>query len=346
MQTETPLPVTDPPHQPAADQTTTDPTPAPGPVPAGQVSAVQHERDRENLALQRAVSWDPQTPWEAAQLANQIMNSTLIPEGVRFEGKWNDRRKLNRDEVKANLVGLIMWGRQWKLPVWTSINAHIIDGKPTLAAATCVAIVQESKLCHYMSLIESDEDHATWETVRVLRDGSFGPPQRMSYTRAQAQKMGYFEKGGSADKAARNQWNTQPEVMLRWRAAMAGIRVWYPGLIVGLHSTEELIDAIDITAPEAEWIRVQRTEVDTARRATPIILGLPSGGVTDPVEQAFQDLGRGGRDTPADVLPAQRKPSSGDRLRERAEQTKAGKCSRCGGMVLPGDKTCDACRNE
>ena len=333
-------PVTPTPAPPAPEPV---PPPEPAPPPQPQLSSAdQAALAREREALVREVSFDPKTPWEANQVARYLSMSTLLPEGIRSIGKWDDKKWLTQQQIQHNLVGLIMWGRQWKLPVWTAINVHIIEGRPTLPAAMMVAIVQESTSCHYLDFVEEGDGFATWETVKVRKDGSLSAPMRMSFTREQANKLGYYDKA-TKGSAAKNQWNTQEGVMLRWRAATAGIRVWYPGLIHGLHSTEELIDAIEVGGVEIETIRTQRSDIDNARRGNPIILGLAPPAPKDEMDKVFDQSEVSEERVPVTV-PAARARTSGERLKERA--TQLGKCPGCGGPIPAGDTICDACRNE
>lgn len=336
---------------PPAPQPPAASTPSPyGAAPAVELlsSADQAALSREREALVRGVSFDPKTPWEANQVARYLSASTLLPEGMRYVGRWKERTALTQQQIIHNIVALIMWGRQWNLPVWASINVHIIDGKPTLPAAMMVAIVQESPLCHYLDFVEEGDGFATWETVKVRKDGTLSTPLRMTFTREQAQKLGYYDKGRNAEAAERNQWNTQEGVMLQWRAATRLIRVHYPALIHGLHSTEEMIDAIDIGPVDVEVLRTARADVDKARNGNPLVIGPPKSDNAIPDPQ------------PAQPEPAARQTVK-DRVRDKAQTARRGRdappddlfapsgetaCDRCGGPIPAAEgPTCTPCRN-
>lgn len=352
-ETEAPAPatttVTPPASDPQPDQTPHAPAQPEASAPPPQpvlTTAEQATLAREREAMLRSVSFSPKTPWEANAVAKYLSMSTLLPEGVRSSGKWNDKVWHTQQQIIHNLTALIMWGQQWNLPVWTAINVHIIDGKPTLPAAMMVAIVQESPSCHYLDFVEEGDGFATWETVKIRKDGTLSAPLRMSFTREQATALGYYEKGKNAQAAGRNQWNTQEAVMLQWRAATRLIRVHYPALIHGLHSTEEMIDAIDVGGPEVETIRAQRAEVDKARNGNPVVLGLGPPAQKTEMDRQFDepDIGKMHQERQPEPV---RKASSGDRLRDRArEAKKPSACIKCGGPINPGDTICDACRNE
>ncbi len=120
----------------------------------------------------------------------------------------------------------------------TSLSAfHVISGKPTLTADAQVALCKSRKdVCRYFTLIESDENSATYETHRV------GDPKpiRMAFSWADAVNAKLTDSSG-------DMWKKYRKTMLRRRAATQLARDCYPELLLGIYDPEEMESA---AAPE------------------------------------------------------------------------------------------------
>lgn len=108
---------------------------------------------------------------------------------------------------------------------------HIISSKVTMAAQSMVALVKNSGAANYFKCVHTDAESATWETLR--KDDPTGEAVRATFTIEQAKKRGYTNK---------KNWKEMPENMLRWRAASELARLEYPEIIMGLYTSEEMID--------------------------------------------------------------------------------------------------------
>lgn len=229
----------------------------------------------------KELPFEAENATQATRLARMLIGSKLLSDGIQNE---------------SDISYLIMWGRQWNLPTIACLQVHIIKGKPTLPAAHIVGIIKNSPLCFEFECVETSARAAKWVTRRIGRDGMPGRELSLTYTIEEAEQMGLVGKGRTEERAGRNQWHTQPNVMLRWRAATALARLVYPDLLLGLHSTEEMIDALDIGGASVETIQVTHAELRDAKRGSPIDLSeadgqnqLPESTDTTPPEmrQAF-----------------------------------------------------------
>lgn len=161
--------------------------------------------------------YEPRSLPEAMELAKTLSSSSILPK--HLIGKPGD--------VLATMIK----GKELGLTVMQSVSGmHVINGKVELDAATLAGIVmRHSDVCEYLSLTESTDTKATYETKRR---GSPGPVS-MSFTIDDAKRAGLL----------RNEvWAKYPAAMLRARAASQISRAVYPDIAAGLYVTGELTE--------------------------------------------------------------------------------------------------------
>lgn len=257
-----------------------------------------------------------------------------------------------------NVMWLLMMGKRWGLDIISSLSIFVIEGKPSLPAAHMVGIVQAYKYCDYFKPTLSTMDMAEWETVRLSKGDA--PPQltKLDYTREEAQLMGFFDKGSTPEKAKRNQWNTQPRVMLRWRSATALGRLAYADLLAGLYSTEEMTDVVEVGGGEVRTVEVPKDVIMNAARRDGAVINdlraLPDNTVGAPpdMEAAFRNAGDVTLTNGGPVPEPVRRPSTtasrvSDKARRTTEPTVEElfpqfKCTDCGVPIVKRGK-CDPC---
>lgn len=123
---------------------------------------------------------------------------------------------------------IILAGRELGLMAMQSLRTiAMVEGKPTLSADLMAALVMQSPVCEYFSLVESSPDRVTYET---RRKGS-PEPVRLSFTMEQAAK---------ADLLKGINWKKYPDAMLSARCKSALARVVYPDLMMGVYDPDEL----------------------------------------------------------------------------------------------------------
>lgn len=160
---------------------------------------------------------DESRAFEAIDLASAVQISTLVAESKLFKGI----------STPAAAFVVLATGRELGLTAMQSLRGiHMIDGKPSLSADVCVAVVLHSPACLFFRLVESTNAIATYETQR--RGDAV---RRMSFSVQDAQAAGL---------AGKDNWRHYPAAMLRARAAMALARAIYPDALMGVYDPDEL----------------------------------------------------------------------------------------------------------
>ena len=168
---------------------------------------------------------DESRAFEAIDLASAVQISTLVAESKLFKGI----------STPAAAFVVLATGRELGLTAMQSLRGiHMIDGKPSLSADVCVAVVLHSPACLFFRLVESTNAIATYETQR--RGDAV---RRMSFSVQDAQAAGL---------AGKDNWRKFPAAMLRARAAMSLARAIYPDALMGVYDPDELGGA-----PEAAY---------------------------------------------------------------------------------------------
>lgn len=126
-------------------------------------------------------------------------------------------------------------------------NLDIIRGKPSWSSKFMIAVANDcgrySPIRYEMSGTEGKDDWGcrAYMTELATNEKLTGP----KVTIQMAKDEGWHGKDGS-------KWKTMPELMLRYRAAAFLIRTYAPELTMGLHSTDEREDMINITPAHEE----------------------------------------------------------------------------------------------
>lgn len=173
-----------------------------------------------------AMAMQPRGLDECKKLANSAFNSGLFAK--RF------------DSADAVFM-VILIGRELGLSFASSLQSmSVIEGKVEAAYDMIVGRVLASGAAHYFTLVETDDNHATWETKRVGED----VPLRMSFSVQEAERRGLFvvQKDGKRTtySGKRSQWHSMPDVMCIARAATKLARAKYPDVVRGLYAQGEI----------------------------------------------------------------------------------------------------------
>jgi len=133
-------------------------------------------------------------------------------------------------------------------------NLDIISGKPSWSSKFMVAVSNEcgkyTPIRYEMSGTEGEDDWGCRAYMTEISSGEKLTGPRVSMKMAKDE--GWYGKSGS-------KWKTMPELMLHYRAAAFLIRTYAPELTMGIHTSEEREDMINVTpvreksAVEAAW---------------------------------------------------------------------------------------------
>jgi hypothetical protein len=203
------------------------------------------------LAVARPTGIVPQTLAELDTFATTLMASSVVPEALR--------------KNKADLMIVLLRAIETKIGMMEAFDTYcVIKGKLVTHAAAKVAFcLREKDTCKYFRLVETDIDHATYETQRA---GS--KPVVHTYTAAQARRAGlyhldehgnppivdqrYWENGQQHWKKGPCQcaWCKDTEAMLRHRCSSQLAGIVYSDLVRGMRDEDEAQEIVEAEAIE------------------------------------------------------------------------------------------------
>lgn len=192
-------------------------------IPERVVNAVSARREVQ----QEVLSYD-----QLMNMANMLAKSTIVP--VMYQ---------NRPE--NTFVALDMASRMGISPMVVMQNLYVIQGKPSWSGQAMASLIRNSGqfknvTLHYVGKEGTD----TWGAYVTATRASDGLEIKgATVTIATAKKEGWYQKGGS-------KWQTIPELMLAYRAYAWFGRVHAPEIMMGLQSTEEVYDSVDVVEKE------------------------------------------------------------------------------------------------
>lgn len=144
-----------------------------------------------------------------------------------------------KKKVADCFIAVDMAMRMGANPLMVMQNLYIVHGSPAWSAQFLIATFNK---CGRFSAIryefEGKEGTDSWgcravTTELATREKLVGP----LVTIALAKKEGWYNKSGS-------KWQSMPEQMLRYRAAAWLVRAYAPEIAMGLHTADEIRDAV------------------------------------------------------------------------------------------------------
>ena len=164
----------------------------------------------------------------AIRAANVLSKSTLVP-------------KEYRGNVANCLIALNMANRMNADPLMVMQNLFIVYGRPGWSSQFLISTFNTSgrfSALRYKWVGEPGKDDwgcQAWAIEKATGEKLEGA----LVTIGLAKKEGWYSKDGS-------KWVTMPQQMLMYRAASWFIRAYAPELAMGMHTTEELHDVIEM----------------------------------------------------------------------------------------------------
>jgi len=158
----------------------------------------------------------------AGRMANAFSKSTIVPK--EYQGN------------AANcLIALEMANRLGSGPMMVMQNLHVINGRPGWSSQFIIAMINNSgryktELQYEIKGAGDDMECYAYAFDRNGRKVT-GPVITMKLAKAE----GWLDRNGS-------KWKTMPEVMIRYRAATFFGRLNTPDLIMGIYSTDEVVE--------------------------------------------------------------------------------------------------------
>jgi hypothetical protein len=170
----------------------------------------------------------------AIRAANVLSKSTLVPK--EYQGN-----------IANCIIALNMANRMGADPLMVMQNLYIVHGRPGWSSQFLISTFNTSgkfSALRYEWVGEEGKDSwgcRAWAVEKATGEKLTGA----TVTIGLAKKEGWYNKNGS-------KWQTMPEQMLMYRAASWFIRAYAPELAMGMHTAEELQDAITLDASEYE----------------------------------------------------------------------------------------------
>lgn len=140
-----------------------------------------------------------------------------------------------RKNVANCMIALDMANRTGSAPIAIMQSLYVVQGKPTFSGQFIIGIINA---CGKFSPLRYDEGGEGEQKYCIAYATDTDTGDRLDgikVTMAMATAEGWSTKKGS-------KWQTMPDLMLRYRAATFFGRTYCPERLLGMQSTEEVID--------------------------------------------------------------------------------------------------------
>jgi hypothetical protein len=237
--------------------------------------------------------------------AKMLAYSTLVPVAYRSQKEIKEYGKVTGYEEQPSalpncVVALNMAQRMGADPLMVMQNLYIVEGRPSWSSQFIIAAINSCGRYTPLRFQLSEQAEARpveyMETKWTKGAGGKSEKQEVKRTISVANRTciawaieketgerlespvisidmavaeGWLTKNGS-------KWQTMPEVMLRYRAAAFFGKLYAPELLMGLQTSEEAHDIIEMEAPAAT-----PTSINTLRTPEPTTGKAPDSNVTD-----------------------------------------------------------------
>lgn len=158
----------------------------------------------------------------AGKMAAALSQSTIVP------------RDYQKNPGNC-LIALDMASRMGTSPMMVMQNLYIVNGRPAWSTQYIVAMINSSR--KYKTELQYDLTGSgdTLECTAWVLDKNGHKVTGPTITMQMAKEEGWYGKNGS-------KWKTMPEVMIRYRAASFFGRLNCPDMMMGIYSTDEVIE--------------------------------------------------------------------------------------------------------
>jgi hypothetical protein len=211
------------------------------------------------------------------RVAKVFASSNIVPVQYRSEttkGTGRSAQIIQNHNAFANCIIAIGIAQRMKADILMVMqNLYIVEGRPSWSSVWIISAINlcgrfsplkfemrhlgEKTVSYEETYWEDDKKHrrikeaviddyecVAWATEKATGDRL----ESIRVSIGMAVKEGWYQKNGS-------KWQTMPELMLRYRCASFFGKVYAPELLMGLASTEEVADTIDIS-PDGEILNV------------------------------------------------------------------------------------------
>jgi hypothetical protein len=123
-------------------------------------------------------------------------------------------------------------------------SLYIVHGKPGIEGKLAIALVNGCGRFEPLEFDQAGKGTDSWSCVALAKEKKSGKVLRgPAVTMQMVKDEGWYSKQGS-------KWKTLPELMFQYRSAMFFARVYCPEVLLGLRTTEEIHDTIELAKQE------------------------------------------------------------------------------------------------
>lgn len=158
----------------------------------------------------------------AQRMAQALASSTIVPKD--YQGNLGNC-----------IIALEMANRLNTSPMMVMQNLYIVNGRPAWSSQYIVAMINASR--KYKTELQYDLQGIGMNMIcyAYAEDHNGHIVKGPTISMEMAKSEGWLDKNGS-------KWKTMPEVMIRYRAASFFGRLNCPDMIMGIYSTDEVVE--------------------------------------------------------------------------------------------------------
>jgi hypothetical protein len=154
----------------------------------------------------------------AQRIAKVLSSSDLVPTQYK-------------NNVANTLVALEIANRMGSSVLMVMQNLHIIHGRPSWGSSFIIASLNSCGRFTTLRFVSDANKCKAVTTDKATGEVLEGPTVSLEMAKAE----GWLDKAGS-------KWKTMPELMLKYRAAAFFGRLYAPEVLMGMQTSEEVID--------------------------------------------------------------------------------------------------------
>lgn len=158
----------------------------------------------------------------AQRMAQALASSTIVPKD--YQGN-----------IGNCIIALEMANRLNTSPMMVMQNLYVVNGRPAWSSQYIVAMINASRKYKTELQYELTGEGMNMACYAFAEDQNGHIVKGPTITMAMAKAEGWIDKNGS-------KWKTMPEVMIRYRAASFFGRLNCPDMIMGIYSTDEVVE--------------------------------------------------------------------------------------------------------
>ncbi len=168
----------------------------------------------------------------AQRTATVLSKSDLVPQQFK-------------NNLPNCIIAINMASRIGADPLMVMQNMYIVHGKPSWSSTFLIAAINSCGKFKAPLRFETNGEGDQKQCIAWTIDLTGEKLESPAITIQMAKEEGWLNKAGS-------KWKTMPELMLRYRAAAFFSRLYCPEITMGMHTVEEIQDAVIIKDPSEE----------------------------------------------------------------------------------------------